>query len=1084
MSKSKLVGLSLTIFMGVLALSAAPAAAQEEPAEPANPNVAVDPVLFEDLSYRSTGFGRGGRATAVTGLPHDHLTYFAGYSGGGVWKTQDAGISWNNVSDGFFNVGSIGVIEVAPSDPNIVYVGTGSGCPRGNISTGDGIYKSTDGGKTWAHVWQPSFVQIPEMVVHPDNPDIAYAAVLGDIFGPNAERGLYKTIDGGQTWERILFVSNQTGFNDIEMDPSNSRILYATSWTVYRSPWSIHSGSEEGGVWRSKDAGETWDKLEGGLPGGVLGKIDVTISPPNPDRVWALVEAPGSLGGVYRSDNGGDTWVPVNSERKLLQRAWYYIHIFADPVDPETVYALNTGLYKSTDGGRTFPTALQPRHGDNHDLWLNPDNPQYLINSNDGGANVSLNGGASFSAQLNQSTAEFYRVTVDTAVPYNVYGAQQDNSTAAMAASGGGGFFATGSNFWAVGGGESGHIAVDPRDPNVIWAGSYGGSITRMDRNTGMTRNVRAYEDAPTGQQASDMKYRFQWNAPIRISPHDPDVVYHASQYVHRTRNAGIDWEVISPDLTTNNVEMQGYSGSTGITQDNTGVEVYTTIFAFEESPHTAGLLWAGSDDGLVHVSRDDGESWTDITPPNMPEGATVNTIDMSGHDPGRAHIAVYKYREQDYQPYIFQTNDYGASWSLLTDGTNGIPDNHFVRVVREDPNRRGLLFAGTEFGMYISFDDGAHWQSFQLDLPITPVTDIVIKDSDLVLSTQGRAFWVLDDFSLLSQLTAEAIAASVHLFEPQGATRGVGGSAEIAFLVNQVSRDEVMLEVIAPDGITLLEKKGFVSEEETEENIIVPSFVPPEFRAQFIELVKQGATVQGFDLSVFRGSPDRLSVRPGLNKTSWSGRWDAPYTMPDGIIQWGFGGGIGPAAVPGTYTARLSMGEWSASHEFEYAPHPHIEATQADYEEQLRLAMEVGEATKRLYDGLAQLRSVKEQASNIGKQLADNGYGDEAADAARALNEKLASVEGELTQLEGEGGQDALNFPGRLDQQFNSLYGAIAAGNPPMGSGIKDRWADLGPMLPPLLEQIQAIYAEDLAGFNELVGQQGMTVLMKKVEE
>ncbi|MGD8818397.1 MAG: glycosyl hydrolase, partial [Acidobacteriota bacterium] len=605
------------------------AAAQDDP------NVTVDPEFFSYLSFRPTGFSRGGRATAVTGIPDEPFTFFAGYTGGGVWKTTDAGTTWENISDGYFGVGSIGDIKVAPSDPNVIWVGTGSGCPRGNISTGDGIYRSTDGGKTWAHVWSPGYVQIPEMVVDPQDPDHLYAAVLGDIFGPGDVRGIYETKDAGQNWERILFVSQDTGFNDIAMDPSNARILFASAWTVYRKPWTIHSGSDEGGIFRSKDGGATWDKLEGGLPTGMVGKIDVSVSPANPDRAWALIEAANDRGGVYRTDNGGDSWTRVNDSRNLQQRAWYYTHIYADPLDPDTVYALNTGAYKSTDGGRNFDTQLRPEHGDNHDLWLNPHDPNILINSNDGGANVSLNGGQTFSTEMNQPTAEFYRVAVDNAIPYRVYGAQQDNSTAAVQASFGGG--RGGSDFYSVGGGESGHIAVDPRDANIIWAGSYGGNFTRMDRNTGITRSVGIYADAETGQQAADMKYRFQWNAPIRISPHDPNTVYITSQYVHRTQDDGVNWEVISPDLTTNNAAWQGYSGGEGITRDSTGVEVYTTIFAFEESPLTPGLLWAGSDDGLIHISRDDGVTWDDITPPDMPEGGTVNQIDMSVHDPGRA---------------------------------------------------------------------------------------------------------------------------------------------------------------------------------------------------------------------------------------------------------------------------------------------------------------------------------------------------------------------------------------------------------------------------------------------------------------
>ncbi len=1070
-------------------LAASPIGATDGESAPAtnaapqdDPNTTVDPELLGFLSYRSTGFNRGGRSTAVAGLSGDHLTYFAGYTGGGVWKTADAGISWENVSDGFFNVGSIGDIKVAPSDPNVIWVGTGSGCPRGNISTGDGIYRSTDGGKTWAHVWSPGFVQVPEMVVHPADPDVLYAAVLGNIFGPNEERGIYKTEDGGQTWERILYVSDQTGFNDIEMDPSNPRILFATSWTVYRKPWTIHSGSDEGGVYRSKDAGATWEKLGGGLPTGMVGKVDVTVSPPNPDRVWALVEAPGERGGVYRSDNGGDSWSKINGERKLLQRAWYYIHIYADPVDPDTVYALNTGFYKSTDGGRTFPTSFSVRHGDNHDLWLNPNNPAYMVNSNDGGANVSLNAGGSWSEQMNQPTAEFYRVTVDDSIPYQVFGAQQDNSTAAMSAAGGGNFFGGGANFYAVGGGESGHIAVDPRGSDVIWAGSYGGSITRMDRRTGVVRNVRSYEDSQTGQQAADMKYRFQWNAPIRISPHDPDTVYHASQYVHRTRDAGVNWEVISPDLTTDDITKQGYSGGEGITRDNTGVEVYTTIFALEESPYTAGLLWAGSDDGLMHVSRDNGTTWEAVTPSDMPEGGTINMIDLSAHDPGRAHIAVYKYREQDFRPYIFQTNDYGASWTLLTDGTNGIPDDHFVRVVREDPNRRGLLFAGTEFGMYVSFDDGAHWQSFQLNLPVTPVTDMVITDDDLVLSTQGRAFWVLDNFSALSQLTDAIMDSPAHLFAPRTAYKGGRPGPQIYFWVAEGTTDEVRLEIVDPAGETVLERSGRVSAEGGEEDIVVPAFVPPEFRQQFIEMVRSGGSFGGMDMSQFMGGG--LSPTAGINRSTWNGRWPAIYEVPQGIVQWGgFGGGGGPGAVPGTYEVRLTVGERSMSQPLELLPDPRVEATTADYEEQLRIAREVGAAAKLLYDELAQLRSVKTQAAQIGRQLAEAGYGNEASQAAGRLSAALEAVEGELTQLEGEGGQDALNFPGRLDNQFNTLYGAVSGGTPPVSSGVRERWQDLQPQLQPLLDRIRAVYDEELESFNELVSEHGMRVLLRRQE-
>ena len=1080
---------SIALAAGVLAFSAAPdSVAQQLPAPPSvteaaavalpgvavtevheghlhyglsatpqdDPNVTVDPSLLSYLSWRPTGFNRGGRSTAVTGHPEDDYTFYAGYTGGGVWQTTDAGRTWQNISDGYFNVGSIGDIKVAPSNPDVIWVGTGSGCPRGNISTGDGIYRSTDGGSTWSHVWSPGFVQVPEMVVDPGDPDHLYAAVLGDIFGPGEVRGIYETTDGGETWDKLLHISNDTGFNDIEMHPNDSSELWATAWTVYRKPWTIHSGSAEGGVFRSDDGGETWDKVEGGLPTGMVGKIDLTISPANPDRMWALVEAPNERGGVYRSDDGGETWELINENRNLQQRAWYYIHIQADPQDPDVVYALNTGAYKSTDGGETFNQTLRVSHGDNHDIWINPRDTRIIVNGNDGGANVSLSGGRTFSEQMNQPTAEFYRVTVDNGIPYRIYGAQQDNSTAAVAAAFGGGGGRGGSGFYSVGGGESGHIAVDPRDPNIIWAGSYGGSITRQDRNTGVTRSVREYPDAQTGQQAADMKYRFQWNAPIRISPHDPDTVYHTSQYVHRTQDAGINWEVISPDLTTNDITKQGYSGGEGVTRDNTGVEVYTTVFAFEESPLTAGLLWAGSDDGLIHISKDNGVTWENITPPNMVDGGTVNQIDMSVHAPGRATVAVYKYREQDFRPYIYQTNDYGETWMLLTDGTNGIPEDHFVRTVRESPNREGLLFAGSEFGIYVSFDNGAHWQTIQRNLPITPVTDMIFKGSDLVVATQGRAFWVLPNISALEQFDVGGDQPA-HLFEPREAYKGGGPGPQIQFYIAEGTEGEATLTIANSAGEVVNERTGRVAAGR-------PANAPEAGGGGRGGGGRGGRGGRG---GFGGGGGTRLLAREGMNTVSWNGSWPSLYQVPAGIVQWGGGRGGGPTAAPGTYTVTLTVGDWTQSQTMEYLPDPRLEVTAADYVEQLRFAREVGAAAKGLYDELARMRSVKEQATTIGEELAEEG--DEYAEAAAELNRKIEAVEGELTQLQGSSGQDALNFPGRLDNQFNALYGTVSNTVPTPG-GAYERWEDLQPMLTPLIEQIHAIYGADVAAFNDLV--------------
>lgn len=1016
-------------------------AAQQPAGERAT--VVVDPRLFDGLTYRSLGFSRGGRATAVAGVPDDPLTYYFGSTGGGVWKSTDAGLTWQNVSDGFFEAGSIGAISVADADPNVVYVGTGSACPRGNISAGVGMYKSTDAGKTWKHIGLRQAGQIGRIRVHPKNPDLVYVAVLGNIFGPSPERGVYRSKDGGASWEKVLYVDERTGAVDLAMDPTNPRILYAGMWTVERKPWTIDSGSLVGGLFKSTDGGDTWKKLGGGLPSGVLvGKIGVTVSPADPNRVWALIEAAEDRGGVYRSDNGGDTWQRVNSQRMLLQRAWYYTHIYADPQDPNTVYALNTGFYKSTDAGRTFQSYPTP-HGDNHDLWINPKNPKIMINSNDGGANVSLTGGTSWTAQMNQPTAEFYRVTVDTQFPYRVYGAQQDNSTASVPSWGAGGFGRGAADFYAVGGGESGHIAVDPRNPNIVYAGSYGGTITRADIGKGLIESIRPYPDLETGQRAMDLKYRFQWHAPIRLSPHNPDVVYFTSQFVHRSKDQGRTWEVISPDLTTNDKSKQDYSGGKGITRDSTGVEVFCTIFAFEESPKVPGLLWAGSDDGLVHVSRDAGKTWSNVTPAEMPKFGTVNMIDLSPHDPGRVHIAVHKYRENDFAPYIFQTNDYGKTWKRLTTGTNGIPTGHFVRVVREDPVRRGLLYAGTEYGMYISFDDGAHWQRFQLNLPVTPITDMVVHRGNLVLSTQGRAFWSLDDLAVVEQLRAGMEKGPV-LFKPADAYRSGLGPAAIYYYLAEVPKVPVRLEILDAQGGVVARFSGRPGEE--------PAREPAPGRGR-------GAAAEA-----------RVSGKAGLNRFTWSMRYDPLFEIPAGAVLWAAGGNAGPKVVPGTYRVRITVGGWTATQSFEVKPDPRVKTTAAEYEAQLKLAREVGGQVKELYANLARLRDVKQQATDLGARIQRAGKGDDVAKAARALSDKLTAVEGELTQLKGEGGQDALNFPGRLDNQYLVLYSAVTSPDRGPTPQMFQRFEDLKPELTKLLGQLKQIFDTDLAKFNELV--------------
>ena len=688
------------VFLLSLGFAAAAVAQDDAPAG--------DPYLA-GLEYRMVGPYRGGRVTTVTGVPGENHTFYMGSSGGGVWRTEDAGETWRNLTDGQIGAGGIGAIAVAPSDPNVLYAGTGSACIRGNVSPGIGAYRSRDAGETWEFIGLADAGQIGRIVVHPTDADLVWAAVLGNAFAPSPERGVFRSRDGGDSWEKVLFLDESTGVVDLSMDPRNPRVLYAAAWGgAERKPWDIRSGSENGGIYKSTDGGDSWDKLGGGLPEGMVGKTGVAVSPAEPDRVFALVEH--EQGGLYRSENGGASWKLINGDHMLWERPWYYMHVIPDPQNANTLWVANVFLQKSEDGGASFRPVMSG-HPDYHAVWINPDDTDIMVIGDDGGAEVSLTGGKSWSTIRNQPTAELYRVTVDDQFPYRLYGAQQDNSTISVPSRLPPGMASDAEAEFQVGGCESGHIAVDPRNPDVIYAGCYGGTITRLDRRTGLTRDVIAYPQLQLAQDRGELRYRYQWNAPIRLSPHDPDVLYHTSQYVHRSTDEGHSWEEISPDLTTDDPEHQGYSGGP-ITRDGTGVEVYGTIFAFEESPHQAGVLWAGSDDWLVPVARDDGATGTDVTPDPMPAGATVNTIELSPHRDGKAYVAAYRYREGDRSPYAYVTTDYGASWRTISDG---IPENHFVRVVREDPDREGLLYAGTEYGMYVSFDDGVSWQSLQL---------------------------------------------------------------------------------------------------------------------------------------------------------------------------------------------------------------------------------------------------------------------------------------------------------------------------------------------------------------------------------
>ena len=1036
--------ISLLTSMATVLMLAQVGAAVGAEADVDDPNITISPRILEGLEYRLIGPTRGGRVTAVTGFPKQPHRFLMGSTGGGVWQTDDAGQSWANLSDKFFKVGSIGAIAVADSDPNVVYVGTGSSQARGNISPGIGVYRSLDGGDTWEHVGLEEASQIGRIRVHPRDPNLVYVAAMGHIFGPNPERGVYRSRDGGSTWERVHYISDRTGAVDLAMNPKNPRILYAGFWTAERKPWTMISGSEEGGVFKTKDGGDTWEKLSGGLPEGLVGKVGVAVSPVDPNRVWVLIEA--EAGGVYRSDDGGGSWREMNTQRMLRQRAWYYTRIYADPLDADTVYALNTGFYKSIDGGRTFEQ-IQVLHGDCHDLWLNPADPGIMIQANDGGAHVSLNGGRSWSSLMNQPTSEIYRLSVDNQFPYRVYGAQQDNSTVSLPSRPLRGL--TPSQHWkSVGGCESGHIAIDPRDPEIIYAGCYGGSISRTNLRTGESRSILVYPQLQLGQAPRDLKYRFQWNAPIRISPHDPDVIYHTSQMVHRSQNAGQSWTEISGDLTRDDKSKQQYGGEP-ITRDNTGVEVYGTIFAFEESPHQKGLLWAGSDDGLVHISRNGGERWEAITPAGLPEWGTVNMIELSAHDAGRALIAVQRYRMDDFAPYIFRTNDYGATWDRITDGSNGIPANHFVRVVREDPDQKGLLFAGTEFGLYVSFDDGVHWQSLQLNLPVTPVTDLAVHQQDLVVATQGRAFWILDNLTVLHQVDRRMDASVPHLFRPRRAVRvRYRGAAADFYLPEEAGEEEVKLEILDDQGKLIRDYSSQVATGSSDHQ-------------------DHGPDPSG---------PDRLEVVKGLNRFVWNLRYAGPRRVRDTVL---WGSSSGPTALPGTYQVRLTIGDWQQTQSLELVNDPRSSVSRADLEEQFDLSQEILGELNSVNDEIRKIRSIREQTAELAARMAESGYGTEAEQLASELSDKLTEIEGQLTQPRSESRQDPINFPPMLDNQIAYVLSYVAAASTRPTDGARIRFEDLKKEHALLSGDLASVLKNELAAFNELVSKKKVPAVL-----
>ena len=1039
------------------------------------------------LQWRLIGPFRGGRVTAVTGVPTQPQVYYFGATGGGVWKTTDGGVNWEPVSDGsVFGTGSVGAVEVAQSDPNVVYVGMGESPIRGNVSHGDGVYKSMDAGKTWKKIGLEDTRQIARIRVHPRNPDLVYVAAQGHVWAANEQRGVFRSKDGGKTWEKVLYRSDKAGACDLILDPTNPNVLYASLWEVYRKPWTLESGGQGSGIFKSTDGGDTWTEItrNTGLPRGMIGISGITVSPANPERLWAIIEA--EDGGVYRSDNGGRTWTKTNEQRNLRQRAWYYTRIYADPQSADTVYVLNTGFYKSNDGGRTFATIAVP-HGDNHDLWLAPNDANRMINSNDGGANVTVNGGRTWTEQ-DQATAQFYRVALDDDFPYHVYGAQQDNSTVRIA-SRTTDFAITERDWYDVGGGESGWIAPLPSDSEIVFAGSYGGLLTRYDHHTGQLRDVSPFPNNPMGHAPSDLKYRFQWNYPILFSPHDKSpagTLYAAGNVVFKSTDEGQSWTVISPDLTRNDPTKQIASGGP-LTKDNTSIEYYDTIFTVMESPVQAGTIWTGSDDGLVYVTRDGGKNWANVTPPKsmMPEWIQINSIEASPNNAGTAYVAATMYKWDDYKPYLYKTSDYGKTWTKIT---TGIPDNAFTRVIREDPNKKGLLYAGTETGIYVSFDDGARWQSLQLNLPVVPITDLAIhkRDKDLVAATQGRSFYILDDLPVLHQLMdAGGMNAlnETRLLKPEDTYRmdGGGGSLPATATVGRNPANGVVVyytlkERPTTDVVLEFTDAAGKSIQKFTARAPKPQPTPAPGSAPVVTPPEQPQAPSGEEAEFFAGpggagGGPRVTTNQGLNRFVWDMRYADAVRFP-GMILWA-GNTRGPAIVPGTYTVKLSAGGQTLTQTFEVRRDPRVQTTGDDFAKQLDLSLKIRDKFTETSNAILQIRDIKRQVDDLTKRMKDQPNFKTVNDAATRLTKNLTEIEETLYQTKNQSSQDPLNFPIRLNNKLAALGGVVASADAAPTAQSYEVYNDLVAQIDAQLAKLQQIIKTDLPAFNRLVREQ-----------
>jgi len=1066
----------------------------------------MDDRLFKSLQFRCIGPHRGGRCVTVAGHPTDAGTFYFGSCAGGVWKTTNAGSHWHNVSDGFFTTAAVGGLAVSDSDPNVIYAGTGEACIRSNVSHGDGVYRSDDGGRSWRNTGLAETRHISRVVVHPTNPDLVYVAALGHAWGPNPERGIYRSRDGGGAWELVLHKSDRAGAADLTLDSRNPRVLYAALWQGRRFPHAASSGGEDSGIWRSLDGGDTWTELTSnkGLPKGLLGRIGVTASPAQPGRVWALVEA--EDGAMFRSDDYGETWERLSEDVELRRRPWYYMHAYADPQDPNTVWVLNLNVWRSVDAGKTFETIATP-HGDNHGLWIDPRNSSRMIEGNDGGACVTFDGGRSWSSLLNQPTAQFYHVATDQKVPYNVYGSQQDNWAMRLPSIGFEGAISW-KDYVEPGGGESGYIAISPKPPHMVFGGGIGtglghGRLIAWNPETGQKRNITPWPEVlGMGGGAESLKYRFQWTFPVELSPHDDGTLYICSNFVHRSTDDGTSWETISPDLTRNDASKIVSSGGP-ITADNSGAEIYCTIFAFRESPHQRGVFWAGSDDGRIHLSRDAGQTWNNVTPPDLPEWAMINMIEPSPHAPATAYVAATCYKSDDTQPYLYRTTDLGATWTRIV---SGIPAHEFTRVIREDPTKPGLLYCGTERGLLISFDDGAAWQRLETNLPVTPIWDLVVKETDLVVATHGRSFWILDDITLLHQLQPGISVDSSHLFKPRDTIRfrlyGRLQESKVPGHLNYKMTGPVTVAsrtVEAPNGSRV---QQFVDAgQNPPEGVIIQYWLRDSPQAEAVKLSildAAGNEVRSFSSKLEKKSADEQAPpsegevqqaggeeevstedqppaaegpwapnAPGMNRFVWDYRYEKPVKLDvksRSAREEALEGASGPRAVPGEYQVRLTVGDQTLAQSFSILVDPRLPVTLDDLKAQFELKMAIRDRSSETHTAINQIRQVREQVEAWEKRAGDRG---EVKDAGRGLKDQLKTIEGELINLDFEKPRPGTN---RVKEQLDALSSMIDESDHAPTRGAQEVYEQLRSQLEEQRRKLKEVLDGPAKAFGELV--------------